>query len=153
RAWPTDSDLRGLLGRLPREAPLVPVPHMAPGRPRRSADRRLRPPRGRPPEDGRVRDLPHQPRDPPRCHKEPVVGPRGARDGVDGVLALRLPRPGRSEALDRLQLDRAHGVRPLRGLEPHGDRRPRRNLPVVQPWKIPPWTPITVRLEAPKRTN
>src|SRR5437899_11678558 len=56
--------------------------------------------------DGGVRALPHQPWDPPRCRKEPVVCPRGARDYIYGVRGVCLSRPGLSQTLDSLQLSR-----------------------------------------------
>ena len=52
---PPDLALLGLLPRLRDQGADVPVPHLAPRRPRRGADRRLRDPRRRPPEDGDVR--------------------------------------------------------------------------------------------------
>src|SRR5207245_1097724 len=128
-----DSDFRGVLNRVFGKASVVPVTHMAPGRPCRSADRRLRPPGGRYAEDGRLRNLPDQLRHAAGCRAGPVVGPRDPRDDLNGLRRVRVPRPSRPEAAHRLQLDRPHGVRPPRSIEPHGDRSPRRDLPALQP--------------------
>src|SRR2546422_110783 len=128
-----DSDFRGVLDRVFGKASVVPVPHMAPGRPCRSADRRLRHPGGRNAEDGRLRNLPDQLRHAAGCRAGPVVGPRDPRVDLNGLRRVRVPRPSRPEAAHRLQLDRPHGGRPPRSIEPHGDRSPRRDLPAVQP--------------------
>ena len=92
----------------------VAVPHVAPGRPYRGADRRLRAPGGHHAEDGDLRLHPYRVPDPSRRgaglrsrHRDP----RRDRDHLRSALLLR---PDGPETTDRVLVGRSHGLRDAR---------------------------------------
>src|SRR5213083_1693638 len=132
--------------RLRHEVADVAAPHVVAGRPRGGTDRRIRDPRGRPPQARRLRPHPVQRADAPDRGGRPVLAPGARRDYLDPVRRLCLHRPGRPEAPRRILQCEPHGVRDPRdrcgGVRLHLGRwvRPRRgprllgrDLPDVRP--------------------
>ncbi|CAA9577554.1 MAG: NADH-ubiquinone oxidoreductase chain M, partial [uncultured Thermomicrobiales bacterium] len=115
--------LRRVLHRLRGQGPHVPVPHLAPRRPRRGSHRGLGDPGGGDAQDGRLRPAPLQPA--PLRAGRPRLGAGDRRPLGDRhpLRRLRRPRPTRHEEADRLLVGQPHGLRHARHLhlQPPGD--------------------------------
>ena len=122
------ADLPGVLRRIRGEGADVAGAHLAAGRARRGADRRVGDPRRDHAEDGRLRLPALQPAN--RAGRQPGARLAGHHALADRDRLHRLRRAGaaRHEEADRLLVDCAHGLRDARRLcrlgHPWNDREP-----------------------------